>query len=352
MRKGTRGSKYFYVLEGDELVHISEYAIARLPGKWEDQVIYEVPLDKVSGKPIYHFSFTRSGNAFLRRSRIEDFKDGYPEKGESISFDEIRGFKFRVKSPKLSLLLKEFSETFALMRHELHEYAKWLNFDYSFMGHAKRIREALFDPELYYFRFMSLPKDDSRTGSIKATRRWLYQLWVLKLACECLETSEFSYHVHEGKPYWWIEQGSEYSTFIAETPWGNITAWIEFQVEKWAHLAGLFKPKRVPTRPDLVLVKGHFRTTRNFVDSKKRMDVLIECKEDPYGEWEKDADEQILPYLEVFEPRRFILASLRLVPSWVKAMLGRKGIEVVDELRPKSENIKMLRDILREVLGG
>ncbi len=40
--RGTRGGPYVYVVEGNELVHISEYALKTLPGKYRDQIIYEV----------------------------------------------------------------------------------------------------------------------------------------------------------------------------------------------------------------------------------------------------------------------------------------------------------------------
>jgi len=38
--KGTRGGKYTYVVEGNELIHISEYAIKKLPGNWKNKIIY------------------------------------------------------------------------------------------------------------------------------------------------------------------------------------------------------------------------------------------------------------------------------------------------------------------------
>ena len=70
--RGTRGGPYVYVVEGNELVHVSEYAIRKLPGKWEDEIVYEVPRDKLAGKTLYCFDFSRSGGEFLIKCRIKN----------------------------------------------------------------------------------------------------------------------------------------------------------------------------------------------------------------------------------------------------------------------------------------
>lgn len=352
--KGTRGGPYVYVVEGNELVHISEYADKKLPGKYEDEVVYEVPANKVAGKALYCFDFSRSGGEFLYKCKIEDFEDGRPKGYEYFELlgkhiHEIRNLRFRVKNLTLASLLTQFEQLFISMIHEIKEYEGMQNFKISFMGHQARLANAFGNPEVYYFTFMSLPNDRSRIKSLKVTRRWIYQLWVLKLLCDALQVSKFKGHGYEGKPYWWIEQGSDFSTGIGETLFGDVTFWLEFQPSKGAHMMSMFVGKRIPTRPDIVAVKGYFERTKDFVDSRKPVDLVIECKEDIFDKWQNEIQSQILPYQETFRPNNFLIVSLKPVPDATKIYLESRGMKVVDDLKPDSENLKTLYDIIRRV---
>jgi len=352
--RGTRGGPYVYVVERNELIHISKYAIRKLPGKYEDEIIYEVPKNKLVGKTIYCFDFSRSGGAFLIKCKIDDFEDGHPKKYEyhellEKRINEIQSLKFRVRAPTLTTLLAQFEDVIIPIVDEIKEWQRINNFEISFMGHLSRLENAFEDPKMYYFTFMSLPKDRGRIHSLKVTRRWLYQMWILKLIYEALQAYKFKGHVHDGKPYWWIEQGSDVSTGIAETSFGDITFWLEFQPDKGAHMIGMFTEKRVSIRPDIVVVKGYFERTKDLFNSNSPIDLIIECKEDSFNKWEKEIDSQILPYQEVFKPKKFVIASLEQVPERIKKYLETHGIMVVDCLKPKSENIKMLSNIIRRV---
>jgi len=355
--RGTRGGSYVYVVEGDELVHINEYAIRTIPGKYRDQIVYEVPVEKVKGKIIYCFNFSRSGGAFLCKCRIEDFQDGRPktyEYYESLhkKIHEIRGLRFKIKDPTLAELISEFNQFFIQMINEIREYGREMGFECSFMGHLARLENAFKDTELYYFTFMSLPSDRSRIRSLRNTRKWIYELWVLKLVCECLQVSKFSYRLYEGKPYWWIEQGSDFSTCIGEAPFGELTFWLEFQPGRGAHMMGMFVGKRVAVRPDIVIVRGRFQRTKDFIDSGKAIDVLIECKEDPFDKWKDEGESQILQYKKNFRPKLLIIASLKPIPANVKRHLQSSGIEAVDDLSPDGKNVGVLCSLLRVGLMG
>ena len=351
--KGTHGGLYVYVVEGDSLVHISEYAIRKLPGKRKDEIIYEVPKDKLVGKIMYCFDFSGRGRGSLIKCKIEDFEDGHPKKHEYLEslgkrIQELENLRFRLKDTNLSFLLTQFEEIFTPIIREIKEYENAQNFKIWFMGHQRRLENAFRNPRLYYFTFMSLPNDKSRIRSLKVIRRWIYRLWVLKLLCEALEVFKFKKHEYEGTPYWWVEQGSDLSTGIAETPFGDITFWIEFQPHKGAHMIGMFTKRRVAIRPDIVVVKGYFERTKDFTVSKKPIDLIVECKEDPFDKWKKEIDSQILPYQEAFKPKNFIIASLESVPEAAKENLNVRGIEVIDNLKPKSKSIRILHDMIRE----
>ena len=292
--RGTRGGPYIYVVDGKELVHISDLAIKRMPGKDEDEVVYEVLMDKIVGKVLYCFDFSRSGGAFLCKCKVEDFEDGYPKKYEYYDLlekriHEIRDLRFRVRDPTLLYLITQFEQLFMPMIQEIKQYERMKGFEISFMGNQARLRDAFENPEVYYFTFMSLPDDRSRIKSLKVIRRWIYQLWVLKLLCDALRVSEFKGHISsEGKPYWWIEQGSDLSTAIARTPIGDVTFWLEFQPSRYAHMLGMFVGRHVPIRPDIVVAKGCFKWTEEFSNSKRGIDLIVECKEDPFDAWKNE----------------------------------------------------------------
>jgi len=362
--RGTRGGPYVYVVEGNELIHINEYASRKLPGKYEDEVIYEVPKNKLVGKIIYCFEFSRSGGEFLIKCKIDDFEDGRPKRYEYYEslrkrIHDIHHLKFRVRDPALISLLTQFDQLFIPIIRDIKEYENIQNFKISFMGHQARLENAFRNPKLYYFTFMSLPRDKSRINSLKVTRRWLYQLWVLKLLCEALKVSKFKGHEYEGEPYWWIEQGSDFSTGVGETPFGDITFWLEYQPEdfwseyrsdKWRYRSqGIYTGKVGLNRPDIVVVKGYFERTTDFIDSKKPIDLIIECKEDPFSKWENEINSQILPYQKTFRPRNFLVVSLESVPQRIKKNLETHEIKVIDNLKPSSDNLKTLYNIVEKV---
>ncbi|MEM0082925.1 MAG: hypothetical protein QW102_00215 [Candidatus Nezhaarchaeales archaeon] len=352
--RGTAGGPYTYVVEGNQLVHISEYAINKRPGKWEDEVVYEIPKSRVIGKPLYVFSFSRSRRAFLAKCSIDDFEEGLPKKWEYFGLleehvDEIRHLTFKVKDRKLKSLLDQFNQVFIPMLDELKKYERALNFEINFMGHQERLKNAFESPDVYYFTFMSLPNDKSRMKSIKVTRRWIYQLWILKLLCEALQISKFKYHEYEGKTYWWVEQGSEFSTAIGESPIGDVTFWLEYQPSKYAHMAGILYNRRIPIRPDIVVAKGYFERTEEFVNSKKPIELIVECKEGQFEEWKNEIDSQIIPYKRIFNPRNFVVASLE--PCLERERLETQGIKVVDNLKPNSESVNRFHNLIKRFLS-
>lgn len=335
------------MLEGSTLRHISKYGqVVGYAYNDPKYPIYSIPLELIHNKQLYRFSFTRSGGAFSYVVKAEDFdENGHLKRYQSLSKDKLRGLSFEVESADLKIHLSQFDREYIPMIKDLKIYGELLNFDYSFMGHEERLEEVFKDPVDWYFSFMALPKDSSRLFSLKNTRGWVYHLWVLKLVCEAIGTRKFIECAYRGKPYWWIEQGSELSTAIAETALGPVTLWLEFQPHRMAHMVRMFKAeeKRAAVRPDIVAVKGIFRWTSEFIESRKQIDLLIECKEDPFYEWEKDVESQIRPYLANFNPRRFLLVSFELVPPYIKNQLRKEGITVIDKLKIGSDSINLFK---------
>ena len=78
--------------------------------------------------------------------------------------------------------------------------------------------------------------------------------------------------------------------------------------------------------------------------------MLVECKEDPFEEWERDIEHQIIPYYNYFRPRHFILVSLEHVPEGTKRDLEKLGIRVIDNVRPNSGTIGELKNLVHTAI--
>jgi len=155
--RGTRGGPYVYVVDGEELVHISDYAIRRVQDEYWGVVEYEVPVGRVAGKVLYCFDFSRSGWAFLRKCKIEDFEGGYPNPDKcrygllKEYIHELRGLKFRVRDRELLSLIEQFKQIFVPMIQEVKRYEGEKGFEIRFGGHQVRLWEAFENPEVHYF---------------------------------------------------------------------------------------------------------------------------------------------------------------------------------------------------------
>jgi N-acetylglutamate synthase-like GNAT family acetyltransferase len=86
--------------------------------------------------------------------------------------------------------------------------------------------------------------------------------------------------------------------------------------------------------------------------SGRPVELIVECKEDPFEGWRKDVGAQIAPYLELFKPRKLVVASLEPMPEGARRVLEGRGIDVADDLRPKGRGVELLRELARRALRG
>lgn len=245
-RGGTRGSEYAYVLIGNELFHISE--VSRLVRRGDDEYVYEVP-SNVSPW-IFIFSFSRSGYGSVTRCPSSDYVNTVDytrckSRGgiEDAVNDWLNGISFRIKSPMLRNLLNELFSEFAAMANEARDYWRSIGGSLSFMGHAVRLSEFFDNPRTYYFTELSIPSDDGRVRGIKTTMSLVYENWVTVKIAEALGTRrlirrrwELSDSFINEPVTVWFEQGGETSFAILDTPYGDFTMWLEFQVNPAIHV--------------------------------------------------------------------------------------------------------------------
>ncbi len=242
-----------------------------------------------------------------------------------------------------------------------------------FMGHASRLSEFFNIPRIYYFTELSIPSDAGRIrGGIKTTMSLIYENWIATKVAETLSTRSLirrSWEANEpfiSRPVTvWFEQGGGTSFTILNTPHGDFTMWLEFQVDPAIHvfldanivlengkLRFVRPPGRRAVRPDIVVVRGgRFDGVNDLVKSGSGIDLLIECKALPYEVWERDIDGQVIPYVRQFRPGgKVMLITRHAVPNNVKVKLSNNGVEVIEDVRPGGKGVSKLVNAINSAI--
>lgn len=343
---GTHGGTYYHVVEGSQLVRVGQYSTSR--SREDGEIIYRVPERELKGKRIIRFSFSNSGLLNLAELSIEAFDEGCLKTDalRRLERHDLEDLRFADLHPNVSELTREFRESVVPMVDELQGYASEKGFDFAFGG-SRRLNDAMEDPETYLLGPLAIPSNEARARSIKHTRGQVFQLWVMMNICKAFDALSFRKTEEGYGPYWWLDQGTEPCTCIAETINGPMTMWHEFQVTRGAHLAGIGSPSRVPTRPDIVAKWGAHGRTDDLLEETIPIDLLVECKEGPSEEWQTDVDSQIGPYRRIFNPDLMVVALMRSVPSTIREDVERAGAVIVDGLGGSASPLDKIRDALR-----
>ncbi len=77
---------------------------------------------------------------------------------------------------------------------------------------------------------------------------------------------------------------------------------------------------------------------------------MIECKALPYEDWESDVDEQVIPYVRQFRPRKTMLIVRHAVPNNVKEKLSNNGVEVIEDVRPGGKGVSKLVNAINSAI--
>jgi len=357
--RGMHGSEYFYVAEGFNLIHIGRYAVKKYHDpQREKEIIYEIPESRLSGKEIYGFYFSNKGNFSIERFKLGESpiinNCISPTYQNNVPSSEL--YMFRFKNDRSEEFLNEF-KIFIGMFNELRSYMKSKGLE-KLMVSSNILSSAFEDFERFYYSFMCIPENKMRIRSWRNVRRWIYQLWVLKTLWECLHISKF-YKIVISKGHEKLDleikgslkQGSIKPICIGNSSYGDFTFLFE---------AGRPRSK---LRPDIMVIKG--KVTR--LDEITDIDILIECKEEPFEKWKGKVKKQIIKYMNLFKPKIFILASMERIPQYDKRHLEeyvRKYIEryfplkerwlhwfyVIDDLRPYSKGINNLCILIQQLV--
>jgi len=182
-------------------------------------------------------------------------------------------------------------------------------------------------------------KERKKTLELKRLTKDLHQIWIAMLLVDALSKIAiikeiqlcFSQDSNNSIASWYFKD-TLYSLWYESTPYNKMI------LEKSEKLSKELRLNRLPLRPDIVI----FEDLEKREDLTKNLKVLtiIECKNIEYEKWSKDIETQIIPYKRIFEPKTFILTSMKKVPDSARMKLDREGIIVIDEVYPNGKGEK------------
>jgi len=342
----SRRKQFNYLKEGGLLRHISKYAVNKEIQKDEksQKIIYEVPEDKIEDKDIITFTFTNSGSFIA----LED--------------EEIKDLNFEINSKEVKKLVDEFEEIYQPMIGEIQNFGKRRD---TYISSSERVNDFLKSPDKGFAATICNWPEKARARSLKQVYKLIHQLWTLIVFHESRRVREL-----DGSIY--TKQGSKYpaSTFVDEDDviW---TCWYEPQKieEKPSDydgpLSSMFEGEIAWKRPDILITKGEYTSTNlsssnnkenifpqhNLTDALE-FDLLMECKNRDFDDWwreEKVVKDQLLPYNTLFQPKNFVLLSVKSVPNWAKKELESRGIITVDNFYPGGRGVTEFKEIAKNM---
>ncbi|MGC9133626.1 MAG: hypothetical protein ACP5GJ_04470, partial [Nanopusillaceae archaeon] len=251
-KEGTHEStEYYYVLDQGVLRPLYKYAKKKYNDGYYEY--YEIDENELKDKPIIVFDFSNNGNIYIKKYSIDDFDNGghvNSNKGEEINPKDLCD-KFEL-SHNAKIEYEEFKSKYIPIIREIKEYFGRIGVEPRFMGHATRTGEAY----LYECPIGCLAEYRGTTRCLRNVKRWIYQLWIMKLIFEALNVKQFLKKGYESEPSISIEQGNPNPAAKVLTSYGVATFWFEFQPSEGYHGASLIIGRKISVRPDIVFIKG------------------------------------------------------------------------------------------------
>ena len=185
------------------------------------------------------------------------------------------------------------------------------------------------------------------------------------LAADSLNAKTIYHISSSGKPYWWIEYASDFSTAVVETPTGRkYTFWFQFSPKKWwdvvrgGWIYAMFgkpvrqlPPSRQYVRPDIVIMEGEYQHRSDLKRAEPDLIALIDAK----ISFDEADFKQLEGYAENFgklfgKKVIYIVACLGRISPRYKKMLGGVGYYIVEEVAPGKKGEKEFQDFIRRIL--
>jgi len=374
---GTRGTNYFYILDPHEKKLIYIGRLSRLftrilegtsrAGRrrnYKYWALLEV-LEKELGSEITLFMFWYTNKGYgpnttkylvnCSRKTIEE------ERVDTIS---VSVYEFEVLGPEREWI-KLYEKYVPVMMNIVKNIVNKLGIEVLFAGRATRLENLLINPKLGLINALVQPSWQSRQKALEAYIRSAHELYVLFLVAVSLNAKTIYHISSDGKPYWWIEYASDFSTAVVVTPTGRRhTFWFQFSPKKWwdvvrgGWIHAMFgkpvrrlPPSRQYVRPDIVIMEGEYQYRS---DLKRRTPALVVLMDAKISFDEADF-KQLEGYAENFgklfdKKVIYIVACLDRIPPRYKKMLERIGYHIMEEVAPGQKGEEEFQDFIRRIL--
>ena len=355
---------YYFVIDGNKLVHISRYAVSSKERvDRHDLIEHIVDLNKLKGKSIAEVSGSKaSGLRDYLYVFPSEYLENHYENAFQLPFSYLNNLEFTYLTQEdREFLLGDWTRYYTPMIKQLQTLFSLSNV-FIYPQHLLYLQ--LKSGTNYPLPFL-VPYPDGRKRALGSLTKEIHQIWItIRIV---MELNTFNVIKNFNSIF---KQSPSYPVAIFDCSCGDCSLWYEFDINPFTMFDGagwrekeipnslkefyerdskIPKSKRHSSRPDIAILCN----VNNYKDfhkvNKVGVRALIECKNTDIQHWRKDINDQILPYKQIFQPDIIIVASLKKVPESVKAQLNQQGIRIIDEVYPGGKGEKELLEIIKLV---
>jgi len=334
--EGLRGGSYYFVVEGRRLVHISRYALREKGGYGAS--CYYIDLDKIRGKTIIEVSSSRSGPfTTVWAFPAEDLPLGWSaRRRQSLPISFINDYELTHLGAGERQFLSEWDRYYRPMLKYMRE------------DEAKRGSKLIVTPLLYlhlkndlkYPLSLLIPySEKARLMSLSSLTKQIHQAWIVvrllrEFTSEPLtlffeQSSSTPLAIIGGYALWYEFDINPHTMFRGILWYEDLPPSMRAIYEEAERVRRKYGTKRFALRPDMAFT--YAKSAREFME-RPSIKLIVECKNADYTFWEREVEEQVKPYAEIFQPEHIVVASLKPVPRHLKEGLSSYGVDVIDNV--------------------
>jgi hypothetical protein len=365
--EGLRGGDYYFVVDDRRLIHISRYALSERKShgiSW-----YRVDTERIKDKTIIEFSSRAEGligNVFasLPPSKVdiwifpaEELSNRDKKGARNLPITIINEYELAHLEAKEKSFLNEWDKYYKPMlnyikREVIERGGKLLATVILYLHIVNDLK--------YPVSFLIPYSEKARFMHLNDLTKEIHQAWIVTrilreftsqhLMLSFEKSSWFPIAIVDDYAMWYEFDLDPERMFDGIPRRKNILSqFMEMAIYKRAcEVKKRLGLKSLPLKPDIVFT--YAKEPREFTRNPA-IKLLIECKNFDYSSWERDVENQVKPYMEIFRPEHMAVASLKPVPQDVKKALACYGIDVIDNVYPEGLGEQELITYVKRALG-
>jgi len=349
---GLSDGDYHFIVENGKLVHISYYASYEEKGYKYSQ--YYVDMERIRGKTVIKFTSRAEGligNVFA--SPPPDKVNVWAFPAEDLPDRDKKGAR---KLPITIINEYELAHIGAREKSFLNEWDKYYK---PMLNYIKRevierggkllaaviLYLHIVNDLKYPVSFLIPYSEKARFMHLNNLTKEIHQAWIVTrilreftsqhLMLSFEKSSWFPIAIVDDYARWYEFDLDPESMFEGIPRQKNILSQfkeMEIYKKRTYEVVKRLGLKSLPLKPDIVFT--YAKEPREFIRNPA-IKLLIECKNFDYSSWERDVENQVKPYMEIFRPEHMAVASLKPVPQDVKKAIACYGIDVIDNVYPE-----------------